>query len=101
MAETIPLSSQHLCGQSMGLLTNSLHHACLSGVCLHGNHVLEAVQRDDAQLGCPHLKDVLHFGAQFLPHRIKRSSYYRFYLVHRADQCHQADLGHFVPSVVL
>lgn len=71
------MSSQHLCGQGVGLLTDSLHHARLPGVRLHWNHVLEAVQRDDALLGVPHLKDVLHFGAQFLPHGSKRSSYYR------------------------
>lgn len=44
-------------------LTDSIHHARLSGVCLHWNDVLEAVQRDDALARVPHLKDVLHFGA--------------------------------------
>lgn len=86
----------------MYFLTDSIHHARLSGVRLHWNDILEAVQRDDALARVPHLKDVLHFGAQFLPHRRKRSSGYEmFYLVHRADQRHPADLGGFIPSVVL
>lgn len=52
-------------------LTDSLHHAGLSGVGLHRNDVLEAVQRDDALARLPHLEDVLHLGAQSLPHRAK------------------------------
>lgn len=56
------------------VLTNGFHHACLSCVGLHWNDILETVQRDDALLGAPHLKNVLHFGAQFL--REQRDMFY-------------------------
>lgn len=54
-------------------LTDSLHHAGLSGVGLHRDDVLEAVQRDDALARPPHLEDVLHLGAQSLPHRAEKT----------------------------
>ena len=60
------------------VLTNGLHHACLSCVGLHWNDILETVQRDDALFGTPHLKNVLHFGAQFL--REQRDMFYNHIL---------------------
>lgn len=104
-AETLLMDEATCVNVNVCFLTDSLHHAGLSGVRLHWNDVLEAVQWDDALVRLPHLKDVLHFGAQFLPHRQKRkkrsSSYWMFHLVGRADQRHPANLGGFVPSVVL
>lgn len=91
----------------MYFLTDSIHHARLSGVRLHWNDILEAVQRDDTLARVPHLKDVLHFGAQFLPHgktknkKQKKAQRLLDVLVHHADQRHPADLGGFIPTVVL
>ncbi len=59
---------------SQNILTNGLNHASLSCVRLHWNDILEAMQRDNALLGVPHLKNVLHFGAQCLSQSEERDS---------------------------
>lgn len=64
------------------VLTDGLHHAGLSCVSLDWNDILETMQRDDALPGIPHLKDMLHFGAQILSQRRKRQYFiHRFYFI--------------------
>lgn len=67
--------------------TDSLHHAGLPRVRLHWNDILEAMQRDDALIGIPHLENVLHFGTQLLSHREEMDSVQHTHTISHLFKC--------------
>lgn len=85
------------------VFTDSFHHAGLSGVSFHWDNILKAVQRNDTLASIPHLKDVLHFAAQFLNQKTQEDGFVHTPIIidFLILLCVSPYLGGFISFVVL